>query len=95
MGNATMYTRDNSIAGEPFSAYIPTSSSNIGGEIRRHGGTAQLGSSRSAVDVTSDYVRNGDVASVRQSGVQSEAAREKGDWGDLFFECKKRIQIQI
>ena len=26
----------------------------------------------------------------RQSGVQSEAVREKGDWDDLFFQCTKK-----
>ena len=26
----------------------------------------------------------------RQSGVQSEAVREKGDWDDLFSQCAKK-----
>lgn len=29
-------------------------------------------------------------AVVRQSGVQSEAVREKGDWDELFFQCTKK-----
>ncbi|KAK0835598.1 Vacuolar protein sorting-associated protein 26 [Friedmanniomyces endolithicus] len=30
------------------------------------------------------------VNGVRQSGVQSEAVREKGDWDELFLECSKK-----
>ena len=33
----------------------------------------------------------GDVGNgYRQSGVQSEAVREKGDWDDLFLQCTKK-----
>lgn len=42
------------------------------------------------IRASSGLTGNGLGSAYRQSGVQSEAPREKGDWDDLFFQSTKQ-----